>query len=283
MHQPGVAKMLISDFGRAHQAGSKRTQLAILEALARLYHKEAPYDGSWWWNTRPDTHGPYYKAIAWEETPLIEQFLLETWSKGDTKLNSQLSALNAKHRLGIEALSKPPEFVQSEESEVDLKKIQNEAGEVGNASIEDVMLAVGKLIPNMEVGRYLFQRQGCAICHALTSEEAPKGPFMGQIGSIMKADQIAESILRPNASIAQGFASVLITLKDGQAHSGFVTQESASQLTLRYIVGGATQIPVAQIQSRSELEHSMMPAGLANALSLQEFTSLVRFLADQKQ
>ena len=283
MHQPGVAKTLIADFGRAHQAGSKRTRLAILEALARLYHKEAPYDGSWWWNTRPDTHGPYYKAIAWEDTPLIEKFLLDTWSKGNADLNRQLSSLNAKHRLGIEAISKAPELVQGEEPTVDLQAIQNERGEVGKAAIEDVMLAVGKLTPNMEQGRYLFQRQGCAICHALTSGEAPKGPFMGQIGSIMKADQIAESILRPNASIAQGFASVSIKLKDGESHTGFVTQESASQLTLRYMVGGVTQIPVDQIQSRSELEHSMMPAGLANALSLQEFTSLVRFLADQKQ
>ena len=33
---------------------------------------------------------------------------------------------------------------------------------------------------------------------------------MGQVGAILSRDQIAESILKPNASISQGFATVSI-------------------------------------------------------------------------
>ena len=110
-----------------------------------------------------------------------------------------------------------------------------------------------------------------------------KGPFMGQIGSIMSRQQIAESILKPNASISQGFASVLITTKDNKSLMGFVTGESADKVILRDITGAAHTISTDNIQKREELENSMMPAGLANSLSYEEFASLITYLSQQKE
>ena len=109
-----------------------------------------------------------------------------------------------------------------------------------------------------------------------------KGPFMGQIGSIMNRDQIAESILKPNASISQGFTTVLIETNDDETYVGFVTAESADKLTIRDIAGNANQIEKKDIKSREELENSMMPSGLANALSFKELASLVTYLQQQK-
>ena len=105
---------------------------------------------------------------------------------------------------------------------------------------------------------------------------------MGQIGSIMNRDQITESILKPNASISQGFSSFLIKTKDGKSYMGFITAESADKLTLRDISGQATRLEKSNIESREEMENSMMSAGLANALSLEELASLVTYLQAQK-
>src|SRR3546814_2237937 len=105
-------------------------------------------------------------------------------------------------------------------------------------------------------------KQGCVACHSVEKGETMKGPFMGQIGSIMNRKQIAESILKPNASISQGFSTVQITTKDGKIYMGFVTGDSAGQLTLRDITGAAHTINSADIQERKELETSMMPEGL---------------------
>ena len=110
-----------------------------------------------------------------------------------------------------------------------------------------------------------------------------KGPYMGQIGAIMSRDQIAESILKPNASISQGFASVLITSRDHQSYAGFVSEETADKVVLRNIAGNVFTINTADILTRNELENSMMPPGLANALSYQEFASLIQFLSEQKE
>ena len=144
------------------------------------------------------------------------------------------------------------------------------------------MIALGKLTPDMDRGRDLFGTQGCVACHTLTADEKPKGPYMGQVGSIMGAEQIAESILRPNASISQGFASVVLTMKDGSVKSGFVSEEAAGEVVLRDIAGGVIRIATTDIEDRNELETSMMPAGLGSSLSFQDFVSLVGFLAAQK-
>ncbi len=106
---------------------------------------------------------------------------------------------------------------------------------------------------------------------------------MGQIGSIMTRDQIAESILKPDASISQGFASVLINAKGDKSYMGFITEESADRIVLRTIAGEVFPIKTSDILSRKEMETSMMPAGLANALSYEEFASLITFLSEQKK
>ena len=106
---------------------------------------------------------------------------------------------------------------------------------------------------------------------------------MGQIGSIMNREQIAESILKPDASISQGFASVEITAKGDKTYMGFITAESATRITLRDIAGQVNNIRVADVIKRKELETSMMPAGMANALSYEEFASLITFLSEQKK
>lgn len=42
----------------------------ILIALARLYYREADWNGEWW-GTRPNFVGPYFAMAEWESTPLI--------------------------------------------------------------------------------------------------------------------------------------------------------------------------------------------------------------------
>ena len=57
MHDARVVDGLISTYGRTK---NQKVKDKIIVTLARLYKKEAPYDASWWWGTRPDSFGPYY-------------------------------------------------------------------------------------------------------------------------------------------------------------------------------------------------------------------------------
>lgn len=280
MHDPKAASGLIAAYGKAKDAALKEQ---ILVTLVRLYKKEADYDGSWWWSTRPDTQGPYYKGVTWESSPAIKDFLMAEWKKSGEAGKQFYADQNARNRMEIAEFGGEEAVAAKEEVKVDLDKIRNKKGQVGESSIEDVMLAMAKIPGDAALGKKLFTQQGCIACHSISKGETMKGPFMGQIGSIMNREQIAESILKPNASISQGFASVLITARGDKSYIGFVTGESADKLTLRDITGQVTTVKTSDIISRKEMETSMMPSGLASALSYEELASLITFLSQQKK
>lgn len=281
MHHPRAVDGLLAAF---QDPENESLQEEIRQTLARLYHQEASYDGSWWWSTRPDTHGPYYRPVTWESSDKIAAFLKAQWAEAPAAEKPEYTHLNEKFRLGIpEFGGAEPTQVALEQPQVDLEKIRNKKGQIGESSIEDIMLAMAEIKGDASLGKKLFVQQGCVACHSVDQGEAMKGPFMGQIGSIMNRKQIAESILKPNASISQGFSTTQIKTKDGQHYVGFITGESAGKLTLRDITGTAHQVSTDQIAERKELETSMMPEGLANALSYEEFASLITYLAEQTE
>jgi len=280
MHSPEAVDGMIKAYGNTEDVVFKNN---IINTLARIYHQEAPYDTSWWWSTRPDTHGPYYKTVEWDYTPVIRSFLKEEWGKASKQEKELYAELNSKYRLAIDdfgtiEITTPKEDMPA----VDLEKIKNKKGQIGEASIEDIMIALKKIKGNPEKGKEIYKTQACFTCHSVAAGEVMKGPFMGQIGSIMNREQIAESILKPNASISQGFSTVQIQTKDGGNYVGFVTEESATDLTIRNIAGIASQLKKSDIAERKELETSMMPSGLVNALSYEEMASLVAYLEQQK-
>lgn len=279
MHNEKAVHGLISAF---RGSNDKFFQKEIITTLSRLYKKEAAYDASWWWGTRPDTHGPYYKGITWELSGTIKDFLLKVAAEAADEADF-FAYLNTRHRMEIEEFGGDEELLANEEVNVDLEKIKSKQGQVGESSIEDVMLAIQTLKGNSETGKKLFVTQGCVACHSISKGEIMKGPFMGQIGSIMTREQIAESILTPDASISQGFSSVLISAKKDKTYMGFITEETANRVILRDIAGQVYNIRTNDIIKREELAHSMMPAGLANALSYEELASMVTYLSEQKK
>ncbi len=72
LHTEAAVDGLLTKLG---QSTSPEQRQKLLTTLARLYHQEAPYDGTWWWTTRPDTRGPYYKPITWTASERIAQTL----------------------------------------------------------------------------------------------------------------------------------------------------------------------------------------------------------------
>ncbi len=266
-----------------NQSQDKSLKDKILITLGRLYNQEAPYDGSTWWSTRPDGHGPFYKPQHWEGSEKIKSFLKQEWSKSTVARKQFFANLNGKMRMGITEFGGEEKDVENDEAKFDFEKIKTKKGQIGQTSIEDIMLAMDKIKGDPAIGKTLFVQQGCIACHSTKKDEALKGPFMGQIGSIMNRKQIAESILKPNASISQGFATVVVVTRDGKSTTGFVTGESSGKITMRDISGKTHTINTKDIQSRKEIETSMMPAGLANPLSYVEFASLITWLSQQKK
>ena len=281
MHTEEAVDALVKRFESTLESDTRQR---IARSLIRLANMEKPYRGDTWWSTRPDTRGPYYYPTAWEKTEEITKTLVKAAKQSDAATRFVIAELAKKDRVEIPGLPKAedPVLASATEPTVDLDKIMNKQGQVGKMSVEDLTLALDKIKGKPGKGPALFASQGCVACHALKKDEVQKGPYLGQIGGIMNAERIAMSIIRPNAEISQGFKTVSITTKKGDGYVGFVTNRLSDQIEMRDIAGKVTTLKPSEVASETLLPISMMPAGLANGMSLEDFASLVHFLAAQK-
>src|SRR5207248_7650476 len=95
---------------------------------------------------------------------------------------------------------------------------------------------------NVEKGKDLFTSLSCVKCHTTDTNEEQKGPYLGDVGTKFDAKYIVESVLRPNAKIAQGFSTLRVVATDANGKStteymGFVTRESADEIQMRDLTG----------------------------------------------
>jgi putative heme-binding domain-containing protein len=147
---------------------------------------------------------------------------------------------------------------------------------------DQVLAVVQKEKGEARAGRDLFTKAGCVACHTVSSDEQPKGPFLGGIGTRYSRAELCESILKPNAKIAQGFETQWFKTKDDDEIEGFVTREGGDDLDVRNVAGITATLAKKNIAERARREKSMMPDGLTDKLTTGELASLLAYLESLK-
>jgi putative heme-binding domain-containing protein len=135
---------------------------------------------------------------------------------------------------------------------------------------------------NAKNGEKLYVSQGCIACHAIDLKAVQKGPYLGASGAKFQRDYLVQSVLDPNAVVAQGFQTSIFAMADGRAVMGFVTSEEDGVVEVRDIAGQVSIIKRADVKEEKHLPQSMMPSGLANTLTIHEFTDLIEYLVSLK-
>lgn len=130
-------------------------------------------------------------------------------------------------------------------------------------------------------GRRVFYQKTeveCIRCHKLYGDGGDVGPDLTAAGKKHDARYFLEAIVTPNAIIATGFETVLVTLKDGETHAGIVKTETADALELKTPAGETVTLSKADIASRDR-GLSGMPEGFGTILSRRELRDLVAYLS----
>ncbi len=131
-------------------------------------------------------------------------------------------------------------------------------------------------------GEIGFAKAACMTCHQVNGQYIDFGPDLTEIGNKLSKEAMLEAILYPNAAISHGFHGIVLTKKSGETFSGYLTGETDAEVTLR-LPGGISQVfPVKDIASRKVMDQSLMPPGLAGALTHQELADLVAYLQSLK-
>lgn len=136
-------------------------------------------------------------------------------------------------------------------------------------------------------GRRTFikrQDAACFRCHKIQGEGGEVGPELAGLGQKQPREYLLEAILFPNKTVAPGFESVLVTLKDGRSHAGVVKSESATELVLQTMEDGIPELVKlrpADVKTRDR-GLSSMPEELGSMLTKRDVRNLVEFLATLK-
>ncbi len=124
---------------------------------------------------------------------------------------------------------------------------------------------------------------GCVKCHAAGGKgDSDLGPDLTGLAAKYDRAEVIRSILEPSNRIATGYQPVLVATDDGRVLAGLVREESASELVLADAEAQIVRVVKDQIEERRLGQVSIMPEGLVDSLSPQEFADLVAYLMSLK-
>jgi putative heme-binding domain-containing protein len=226
--------------------------------------------------------------------PAIAGELIRAWPDFSPKVRSQALAVllgrpeRAKILLGaIEAGDLEP----SDLSTAQLKFLRNHPNTevrelalkvLGEAAVSERQQVVDAFQPalnlqgNAAEGRKIFLAR-CTPCHRLSGAGYAVGPDLVSVKSNGKA-KILISILDPSREVAPQYLAFDIETKDGESSVGIIANETSSSVTVRQPYGHDEVIMRSNIKGMKSQQQSLMPEGLEQGLSQQDFANLLEFI-----
>jgi putative heme-binding domain-containing protein len=134
-------------------------------------------------------------------------------------------------------------------------------------------------------GRKLFEDEagtGCIRCHSVGGKGGSIGPDLSATGSQFSRELLIESILQPSRAIREGYQVYTIKTRRGDWFDGLHKGENDASVMLLDSAGTLHTIPKTDIVSQRASAVSLMPEGLQNGLSLEEFADLIAYLQTLK-
>ena len=136
-------------------------------------------------------------------------------------------------------------------------------------------------------GRSLYAKHGCANCHTLKLDGVFTGGLMGpdlsSIGLKRNGGYLRESLTDPAASLPEGFVPVKVVTQAGRTINGRITQEDTFAIVVRDLVGNNHAMLKKDVKSITRDPKSSPMPSFKDKLSSTELDDLVAYLASLKE
>ena len=139
---------------------------------------------------------------------------------------------------------------------------------------------------NPEHGRALFadlKGLACVKCHAVGGEGGNVGPDLSGIGARYPREELITSVLNPSAKIFPGYEPLIVATGDGRTLTGIVKVDTPDGLEIQDADGKRIRLERDDVEARKVSTVSLMPAGLAEGLTPQDFADLIGYLEGLKE
>ena len=153
------------------------------------------------------------------------------------------------------------------------------------AELEQFSQAALSRAGDVERGRKLFfdaEKVQCSKCHRVGDQGERIGPELTGLGDRFSRIHIVESILEPSRTVATGFQTLAIILRDGRVLTGIKIGETDDMLKLADNEGKKHVLMKADIEEQNAQPQSTMPDGIVKQLTVDQFVDLIGYLASLK-
>ena len=131
---------------------------------------------------------------------------------------------------------------------------------------------------NEERGRALyFGKATCSTCHAVREGGGTFGPDLTSIQKDRSVHDIIEAIVYPGVSFVREYETYKLNTKTGEIR-GIIKEQTPDVVLLETAPGAVVRVPVQKVVSIEQHEMSMMPQGLEQLLTEEEFADLIAYL-----
>ena len=169
------------------------------------------------------------------------------------------------------------------ESNIDWVKIMSDGGPGRNWKVPEALKVVeNKLIDrDFEQGKLMFTGTACSTCHGMRGEGGGIGPDLTQLGTRFSEKDILESIIEPNKSISDQYASTMFYMKDGTTVLGKLIREDKDKYFVSqnpFAPASLRELAKKDVSANKTADVSVMPPGLINSLNEERLKDLMAYL-----
>ena len=125
-------------------------------------------------------------------------------------------------------------------------------------------------------------KAACSSCHQVGYLGGNLGPELSRIGQSRTRRDLVASILFPSMHLAQGYYPIRIRTTEGEVINGLLSKQTDEYVELTHGVNKIARIARAEIEEQAASSLSVMPLGLEQQLTVQEFADLIAYLESRK-
>ncbi len=107
--------------------------------------------------------------------------------------------------------------------------------------------------------RFFFGKGQCASCHTALGRGKSVGPDLSNVGRQLTLAELSRKLKTPSAQIADGYAVVAVSLRDGSTVRGFARKETLHALQLQTLDGSLRVLADGEYQIAAREKLSAMP------------------------
>ncbi|MEM9412626.1 MAG: c-type cytochrome, partial [Planctomycetota bacterium] len=131
---------------------------------------------------------------------------------------------------------------------------------------------------NHALGKSVFQKANCVVCHRIGNEGATFGPDLSNLASRFSSREILESIIEPSKIVSDQYKSKRVLTVDGEQLFGMLIRDTGGDFLLQDTKGKTVRLAQDDIEDVTDSDLSSMPEGLLDTLSLDEILHLFAYL-----